>query len=325
MRYANLTSVLRWLIAFLSLLAAGTVPAQEFPNRAVHVIVPYPSGSTTDIIARLVAVPLSDRLKQPVVIDNKTGAGGIVGVNALKQASPNGYTIGLIVSGNAIQPWLTKDMPFDMRKDFIPITLMYLGQYVLTVPPAYPSKTFTEFIENVKANPKKVFFGSSGFGTTTHLAGEMLKQMASIEMTHVPFKGSTEVVASMLSGNLQAYFDLYGTVKPLIDSGRVRALAVSSKQRMAALPQLPAIAEYYPGFEVLVWTGFAAPLGTPKEAIAKLTAVLREVYQQPELRKRLAELGVDPGGNSPAEFAKFMSDEYEKWGKTIQAAGLKPQ
>ena len=325
MRYSNLPGVSQRLVVIFTLVLATAAAAQDFPSRPVHVIVPYSSGSMTDLIARLVGAALSERIRQPVLIENKDGAGGAIGANALKQATPNGYTIGVIVSGNAIQPWLMKDLPFDIRKDFIPITVMYQGQYVLAVGPTYPAKTLPEFIADAKANPDKIFYGSSGTGTTTHLAGELLEQMASIMMTHVPFKGATGVVAATLSGNVQAHFNLYGTVKPLIESGRGHALAVTGKQRMAALPQVPTIAEYYPGFDVLVWTGFAAPQGTPKDVVARLTADLREVLQLAEVKKRIADLGVDPGGNSPAEFAQLISGDYEKWGKTIQAAGLKPQ
>ncbi len=308
-------------------LLAGTSPvsAQDFPNRPLHLIVPTPSGTSTDIIARLVANELSQRIKQAVVVDNKTGAGGLVGVNALKQATPDGYTFGLLVSGNVIQPWLQKDIPFDVRRDFTHLTLMYTGEYILTVPAAFPANTLTEFIAFAKANPKKVFFGSAGTGTTTHLSGEKLKQAASVEITHIPFKGSPAVYAAMLGGDVQAYFDLYGTAKPLLDGGRVRALGVTSRTRMAALPQVPAIAESYPGFEVTVWTSFAYPAGTPKTAVERLTADLRAAFQVPELRRRLAENGVNPGGNSPEELTQFINGEFEKWGKTIQAAGLKPE
>ena len=325
MRYGNFAGVSQRLMAMLTLVLATAAAAQDFPSRPVHIIVPYSSGSLTDLIARIVGAALSERIRQPVLIENKDGAGGAIGANALRQATPNGYTIGVIVSGNAIQPWLMKDVPFDIRKDFIPITLMYQGQYVFAVAPTYPAKTFPEFIADAKANPEKIFYGSFGTGTTTHLAGEMLEQMALIKMTHVPYKGGPGVVAGTLAGSVQVHFNLYGTVKPLIESGRGRALAVTGKQRMAALPQIPTIAEYYPGFEVLVWTGFAAPQGTPKEVVARLTADLREVLQLADVNKKIVELGVDPGGNSPAEFAQLINDDYERWGKTIKAAGLKPQ
>lgn len=307
-----------------ALVLAGSAVAQDFPTRAVTLIVPYPAGSTTDIIARHITAPLTERLKQPVVIDNKAGAGGGLGVNALKNAPKDGYTMGLVVSGSVIQPWLEKNVPFDVRKDFMPMSAMYVGLYCLNVAPNFPAKSLNEFISYVKANPSKVFYGSSGTGTTTHLAGELLKQLTSIEMTHVPFKGSPQVVAAVLSGDIQAYFDLYGTSKPLIDSGKVRTLGVTTKTRYAALPNVPAIAEVAPGYEVLVWTGFALPLGTPKAAFDRLTTELRAVMAMPDVSKKIAALGVDTGGNSPEEFQTFINAEYDKWGRIIQAAGLKP-
>jgi tripartite-type tricarboxylate transporter receptor subunit TctC len=314
-------------LACIALFSAATaVAAQSFPARQVSIIVPYPAGSTTDIIARMIATPLAQRLGQPVVIENRSGAGGAVGVRALKQSQADGYTIGLIVSGSVIQPHLQKaEMPFDVRTDFVPLSLMYSGLYMLNVAPSFPAKTMAEFVTYAKANPQKIFFGSSGQGTTTHLSGELLKQLAGIEMTHVPFKGSPEVYAAMLSGDIQAAFDLWGTSRPMIESGRVRALGVTSKTRNAALPQYPAIAETVPGYEVLVWTGFAAPLGTPPAAVNRLVTELRAVMDQPELKTRLTNMGVDIGGNSPTEFAQFVRDEFDKWGKAIKASGMTPQ
>ena len=299
--------------------------AQEYPSKPIQIIVPYSAGSTTDIIARLIAPHLSEKLKQPVSIDNRTGGGGAVGVNALKQAPKDGYTIGLVVSGNVIQPWLSNNMTFDIRKDFVNMTLMYAGPYILTVPPNFPSNNFAEFLTYTKANSGKLFFGSSGPGTTTHLAGELLKQLTNVDMTHVPYRGSPQVVAGMLSGDVQVYFDLYGTVKPLLDAGRVRALAVTGKSRMSTLPNLPPVADTLPGFEVLAWTGFSAPLGTPKDITDKLTIALRSVFQIPEVQKRIQALGVEPGGNSPAEFSQYINEEFDRWGKIIQTAGIKSQ
>lgn len=324
-RQASAVAAVTLIPALLLALAPAPARSQDFPTRAVTLIVPFPTGSTTDIIARHIIGPLGERLKQPVIIDNKLGAGGVVGVNALKNAPKDGYTIGLLVSGNVIQPWLDKNLPFDVRKDFIPMSAMYVGQYVLNVAPTFPAKDIAEFLAYAKANPTKLFFGSSGNGTTTHLAGELMKQLTGIQMTHVPFKGSPQVVAAVLSGDVQTYFDLYGTSKPLLDAGRVRAIGVSSKQRIPQLPQVPAIAESVPGFEVLVWTGFATPLGVPKNATDRLTVALREVMAVPEVAKRIAALGVEPGGNSPTEFQSFINSEYEKWGKIILEAGIKPQ
>jgi len=320
----KLTTRLKALSGLVLLCAAGVVSAQAFPARAVTIIIPYPAGTTTDNIARVIQPVFSQRLGQTVVIENRAGAGGSVGVQALKASRNDGYTIGLIVSGNVIQPWLTKEMPFDVRKDFVPLSLMYAGPYVLNVAPSFPARTVPEFIAYVKANPTKVFFGSSGAGTTTHLAGELLKQLAGINMTHIPFKGSPEVYGAIGSGDIQAAFDLWGTSRGMVQAGRLRALAVTSRARSEAIPNLPALAEQVPGYEILVWTGFAAPLGTPAAAVTRLVADLRAAMAEPEVKKRVLAMGVDVGGNTPEEFAKFVSDDYDKWGRVTKAAGLKP-
>ena len=298
--------------------------AQEYPSKPIQIIVPYSAGSTTDIIARLIAPHLSEKLKQPVSIDNRTGGGGAVGVNALKQAPKDGYTIGLVVSGNVIQPWLSNNMTFDIRKDFVNMTLMYAGPYILTVPPNFPSNNFAEFLTYTKANSGKLFFGSSGPGTTTHLAGELLKQLTNVDMTHVPYRGSPQVVAGMLSGDVQVYFDLYGTVKPLLDAGRVRALAVTGKSRMSTLPNLPPVADTLPGFEVLAWNGIAVAAGTPKDIVTRLNGEIEKILRTPEIATNMRAVGATPAATmSPEEFSAYIASESLKWGNLAQKINLK--
>ena len=304
---------------------AAIAGAQDFPTKQVTLVVPYPAGTSTDIMARLIAAPLATRLKQSVVVENRAGAGGAVGVRYLKDQRPDGYTFGLIASGNVIQPWMQKDMPFDVRKDFVHLTLMYKGLYVVNVIPSFPAKTFQEFLAYVKANPKKVFFGSSGTGTTTHLGGELINQLAGTQMVHVPFKGSPEVYAGAGSGDIQMLLDLWGTSRPMIESGRIRPLAVTSKTRAAVLPNLPAVDELVPGVEVFAWTGFVAPLATPPAVANRLITDLRASMAQPDIQKRFADLGVDIGGQSPQEFTAFINADYDKWGRVIKAAGIKQE
>lgn len=219
-------------------LVAGTLLAgpawadDQWPAQPIELYVPYSAGSTTDLVARILAEPLEKELGQPIVIEYRTGAGGAVGATALKNADPDGYTIGLIVSGNVVQPWLQKDMQFDVRSDFVPMTMMYAGQYVLSVAPDFPADSFDAFVEYLKAHPGDVNYGSSGTGTTTHLAGEMLMQMADVEVTHIPFQGSPKVFAALLSGEVQAYFDLYGSAKGNIANGSIKPLAVTGTERM---------------------------------------------------------------------------------------------
>lgn len=306
-------------------IGSGSALAQDFPNRALRLIVPFQAGSTTDIIARMYATALSERLKQPVTIDTRLGAGGIVGGTALLRAAPDGYTLGLLVAGNSIQTWVVKDMPFDVRKDFAHITQLYAGYSALLVASDFPARNLADFIAYAKANPGKIFFGSSGAATTTHLAGELLNEATGIRMTHVPYKGSSEVITAMFSGSIQTYFDLYGTAKALIDSGKVRPLAVTSLKRMAELPQVPALAETYPGFEIAARVGVAAPLGTPRPVMDKLVAESRAVLQDAGLRRRIAALGIEPGGSSPEEYARGIASDTEKWGRAVRAAGITPQ
>lgn len=317
-----------WLASALLVLGLGgptAARAQGYPDKPLHLIVPLGAGSITDIIARMVATRLSERLKLPVVAENKTGAGGIVALRALQSAAPDGYTFGLVQSGSTIQPWTLKDFPFDVRKDFQLMSLMYAGPLMLVVPPDLPAQNVSEYLALMKAQPQKAFYGSSGIGTTTHLAVELLMQSASVNMTHVPFKGSADVYTAMLSGNVNAYFDLYGTAKPLLDAGRVKVIGVASRNRMVVLPNVAPIADVVPDFEVTGWTAFAVPNGTPKTIADKLTAELRAVMQEPDFQQRLKAMGVEPGGNSPEEIARYVAREYEKWGRVTKAAGIKAQ
>jgi tripartite-type tricarboxylate transporter receptor subunit TctC len=325
MPLARFFTTLKGLAALAALAISAPATAQSFPDRPIHLIVPYSSGSITDVIARLAAAGLSERLKQPVVIESRTGAGGIIALKALHAAKPDGYTLGLIPSGSVVQPWLMKDMPFDVRKDFQALSLMYAGPLMLVVPPQMPAQNLAEFVAYAKANPSKVFYGSSGAGTATQLAAELMKQAAGLEMTHVPYRGSADVYTAMLSGSVNAYFDLYGTAKPLIEAGKVRVLGVTSTKRLAVLPHVPAIAELAPGYEVLGWTGFAVPNGTPRDVMDKLAAAMQATLRSPELSKRLLEMGVEPGGNTPAEMTRFIAAEYDKWGEITRKAGMKPE
>ncbi len=325
MHRKTFSRALFWMVAATLMVCGQLASAQDYPSRPIRIVVPYPPGSITDVVARLLANALSERLKQSTIIENRTGAGGIVAMKSVQQATPDGYTLGVIASGNIIQPWLMKEMPFDVRKDFMPLTMLYAAPFVMTVSPSFPPADFQSFLAYVRANPNKVFFGSSGVGTTTHLAAELMKQAFALDLVHVPFRGSPEAYTAMLGGQVSIYFDVYGTARQHIESGRVRALAFTGRARHPALPQVPALAELSPGFNVFAWAGFAAPLGTPRDVVDKLESALRASFKSPEVMRRLNELGVEPGGSSSAEFLQFMNEEYEKWGKAIKAAGLKQE
>jgi tripartite-type tricarboxylate transporter receptor subunit TctC len=276
-------------------------------------------------MTRMVAAALSERLRQTVVVENRPGAGGTIGIMALKNATPDGYTIGVLVSGNVVQPLLVKDTPFDVRKDFTMLTSLYVSPLVMIVPASSPGRTLAEFIAMAKTRPGKVFFGHAGIGTTTHLAGELLNQVAGISMVHVPYKGTPETLPPLMSGDTQAVFSGYSTAKALVEAGKLRVLAVASAKRIPILPDIPAIAETYPGFDVSAWTGFAAPAGVPSHIVERLAVEIRAIIQSPTIRTRFLEVGLVPGGETPAEFSKLIEDSYTTFGKVIQNAGIKPQ
>ena len=235
--------------AGLAAIVAGNALAQG-SSRPIRIIVPYGPGTGADITARLVAQHWTARSQVPVIVENRPGAGSIVGVNGLKQAPPDGTTIGVIVSANAAQPWLVKDLPYDIRKDFTPITLMYHGPLVMTVNAAFPAANLAELIAYAKGNPGKVFYGSLGVGTTTHLAAELLAQSAGIQIVNVPYKGSGDMHAAVAANNVQMSFDNYVSPKPLVDAGRLRPIVATGRERLAALPQVPTLAETFPGAEM---------------------------------------------------------------------------
>ncbi len=308
-------------------LSFGTIAAsaQTFPDRPIKILVPYTPSSPTDNMTRMVAAAMSERFRQTVVVENRPGAGGTIGVMALKNATPDGYTIGVLVSGNVVQPWLVKDTPFDVRKDFAMLTSLYVSPLVMIVPASSPGRTLAEFIAMAKTRPGKVFFGHAGIGTTTHLAGELLNQVAGVSMVHVPYKGTPETLPPLMNGDTQAAFSGYSTPKALVEAGKLRVLAVASAKRIPILPEIPAIAETYPGFDVSAWTGFAAPAGVPSHAVERLATEIRAVVQSPTIRARFLEVGLVPGGETPAEFSKMIEDSYTTFGKVIQNAGIKPQ
>ncbi len=299
--------------------------AQDYPNRPVRIIVPFAPGSAADTTTRFLAQRLAERLKQPVVIDNKPGAGAAIGATALKQAAPDGYTLGNLVSANVVQPWLVKNPPFDIRSDFAPITMMYSGPMVLTVGTGVAAKNVAELIAFAKANPGKVFVGSIGTGSATHLAAELIKQMAGIQITNVPFKDAVEMHRAVASGEVHFSFDTYASPKPLVQAGKLRVLAVTSKDPMSLLPQVPSIAETLPGYDISSWTGLGAPRGTPKEIMDRIATEVLAIMRTPEWRQLIAGNGVELGGMQPAQFAQRIAGDYEKFGRVIQNAGIKPE
>jgi tripartite-type tricarboxylate transporter receptor subunit TctC len=319
------SSVRHWLAVFTLLAFGAAAGAQEYPNRPVKLIVPFAAGTGADTTARFLAQQLSERLKQSFVVDNRPGAGAAVGVSALKRSAPDGYTIGQIVSANVVQPWLVKDPPFDIRKDFAPLAMMYSGPMVMTAGPSFTPRDVTEVIAYAKSNPGKVSVGSIGTGSATHLAAELLRQMAGIEIVNVPFKSAVEMHRAVASGDVSFSFDSYGSPRPLVEAGRLRVIAVTTKDRMSILPQVPSIGESFANFDMASWVALGAPLGTPQDILDTLTREIRAVMQTPEWRQMLSNNGVEPSLMTPAGLSQRIAGDYDKFGQIVKGAGIKPE
>ena len=296
--------------------------AQGYPTRPVRIIVPFPAGQATDSIARLVGQSLSERLGQAFVIENRTGAGGNIGTEAVVRAPPDGYTLLLAGLSSAINATLYKQLNFDFIRDIAPVASIGGGPYVMVVNPSVPAKTVLEFIVYAKANPGKINMASSGNGAVSHVFGELFKMMTGTKMIHVPYRGG--YVPDLLGGQTQVVFGTIASCIQLISAGALRALAVTTATRAPALPDVPAVGESVPGYEASQWYGLGAPKNTPAEIVSKLNSEVNAGLADPKLKARLADLGVDTMSVTSADFGKLIADETEKWGKVIRAANIKP-
>jgi tripartite-type tricarboxylate transporter receptor subunit TctC len=310
----------------LAFVVAGAAAQGSYPNRPITVVVGFTAGGSTDIVTRLVAEEMRKAWGQPVVVDNRPGAGGNIGAAIVAKAKPDGYTL-LVgsVGPLAINASLYSTMPYDNLKDFTPVTLIVHVPNMLVVnPAAMPVNSFAEFVALVKANPGKYFFSSTGTGTSSHLSGELLKTMAGLDATHVPYKGAV-ALNDLLSGE-QVHF-MFATIPSVIElvrAGRLRALAVTSKTRSAAVPDIPTIAELgYPDFEASSWFGLLGPAELPRDIVMALQAEVVHALKVPELRAKLVQQGADPVGSTPEEFAAYMRTETAKWAKVVKASGAK--
>ncbi len=308
-----------------SLLAVPAAQAADaaYPNRPVRVIVPFSPGGATDIVARLVSQKLNELWGQPVVVDNRAGAGGNIGGEIAARATPDGYTL-FLTSGSIVtaNQHMYAKMPFSPEKDLVGITNVASGPQAIVVNPSNPAKTLKEMIAMAKAKPKSMTFGSAGIGTQTHLAAENFIYTAGIEVTHIPYKGEGPAITDLVGGQIQFVTPNLSAAINQVNGGKLRALAVTSKERSPQLPNVPAVAETLPGFENLGWFGFMVPTGTPKAVINKVHADTIKALQSPDLRKRVTEIGMVTVGNSQEEFARDLKSESARWAKIIKERGL---
>jgi len=298
--------------------------AQSYPARPVRLVVQVPAGSAPDIIARVLGQWLSDRLGQPFVIDNRVGASGNIGTEAVVRAPADGYTLLFAMSANAINPSLYDNLRFNFMRDTAPVASIARIPLVMEVHPSVPAKTVPEFIAYAKANPGKINMASSGNATPLHVAGELFKMMAGVNLVHVPYRGEPVARPDLLSGQVQVMFGVLPSSLPYIRNGQMRALAVTTEKRLAVLPDVPAMDEFLPGYEASGWYGIAAPKATPPEIVEKLNKEINAGLADAKTKARLADLGCLVFAGSPPDFAKFVAGETEKWAKVIRAAGLKP-
>jgi tripartite-type tricarboxylate transporter receptor subunit TctC len=312
------------LLALALLFSAAPVKAQTYPARPITFVVPFPAGGSADTLARLIGQQLSERWKQPVVVDNRPGAGGNLGTDAVAKAAPDGYTFLMTPSSIAIAPHLYSKLPFDPVKDFTPVTLVGSIPMVVVVTPNFPAKSIGELIAMAKEKPGEIPYASAGNGTTNHLAVELFKVTTGINLLHVPYRGNPLAIMDVIGGRVPVFFDFVLTGLPHVREGKVRALATTGLHRSAVMPDVPTVSESgVPGFEAATWFGVYAPARTPRDIVDKLNAEILAILALPALRERLSGLGVDIIAQGPAELAALTAADLAKWGPIVREAGVK--
>ena len=314
--------------ALIALLCAGLATlahAQGYPSKPVRIVAPFGAGSTIDIIGRLIAPKLTDVLGQPVIVENRPGAGGMIGMDAVAKSAPDGHTLIIGALGPlAMNPALYPKTPFDPVKDFAAVCLLATGPVVIAVHPSIPAQTVKDLIDLAKKRPGQLNFGSPGVGSSPHLTGELFKLITKTDIVHVPYKGNAEAITDLIGGQLSIVFTGVPPVVPLAKAGKVRLLATTGKQRMPNLPEVPTIREAgIEGADVLIWYGIVAPAATPKDVVARLNREIVKIMNTPDVREKFSQQGVDPASSTPDEFAQMIRDEVTRWGKVIRSAGIK--
>ena len=313
--------------AFAALLACAPLAAfpQAYPAKPIRFVVPYPAGGPLDTVARLLGQKVSENVKQPVIVENKPGAGGNIGADFVAKSPADGYTILMgAVATHAINPSLYASIPYDPVRDFAPVTQVASTPNVLVVNPALPVANVADLVAHARANPGKLSFGSGSTGSAGHLAGELFKSLARVDMTHVPYKGAAPAMQDLIGGRIELMFDNLASSLTQMKAGRVKALAVTTRARTPLAPDLPTIAEAgLPGFDISTWFGIFAPAGTPREALERLHAEFTRALAAPDVRERMLALGAEPVGSRPEEFAAYIRAEAEKYARVIKASGAK--
>ena len=309
-----------------TLMLAAPAFAQSFPTKPMTIVVPASPGGAIDLAARLIGQKFTEAWGQPVVIENKTGATGVIGTDFVAKAAPDGHVLALVASSHAINPSMFKKLPFDTVKSFEPVVQTHTVPLVLVVAPDSPFKTMQDVIAFGKKNPGQLSFASSGNGGAPHFSGELFQSMAGLQMQHIPYKGSTLAHPDLMSGRVSIMFDTLAATGAQIKGGKLRALAVTTPQRLPAFPDVPTVSEAgLPGYETSTWGGLLAPAGTPKAVVAKLAAETTRILALPDVRERMLAAGVEPVGGTPEQYAAFIGSEMVKWGKVAKAAGIEPE
>lgn len=316
-------SLVRLTVSVALSLIATLASADTYPSRPVRLVVPYPPGGSIDITGRLLAKAITEETGQPAVIDNRTGAAGIIGMDHVAKATPDGYTLLMVPSGLTSNPYLYQKLPFDWQKSIQPISKIADQPNILVVNPKLGVKTIAELIALAKSKPGKLSYGTAGAGSTQHISGEVFQKMAGVSLLHVAYKGGMPALQDVMAGQIDLMFETSPSVIPFIQGGKVVPLGVTSPKRVAALPNVPAISEIVPGYEAYAWIGFAAPAGTPPEIVTKLNAITRKAVAG-GLKQNLLDLGLLPVGDSPADFAKFLKQDYENYGRVVKEANITP-
>jgi tripartite-type tricarboxylate transporter receptor subunit TctC len=318
--------MLRGALALMLAMASFASAAQDYPTRPVKIVVPYGVGGSADVYGRFLAAKLSDSLGQPFVIENRPGGGAVIGTDAVAKSAPDGYTLLVMSNTHTVNETLIPNKPYDLMKDLAPVTGINSQDLLLVMNPKVPAANLREFIAYAKKNPGKLNYASSGPGTPYHMAGELFKHMAGVDIVHIPHKGSDQARTAVLGGQVDIMFDAISTIVSHVHSGRLKALGTSGKSRSSVTPDIPTVSEAgVPGYEATIWLGLMAPAGTPRPVIDKLNGAVNKIINSPEVKQNWAKQGAVPMGMSPDAFEKFMRADVQKWAKLVKETGMKVQ